>query len=131
MEKETIKNKGGRPRISESEKSKFEVKCYLTKSEKIAFDNYKNEHKYKSSEVVRNAVLNHLKITKKNTKKLSPELLQELGDLKQLGSLVNQSLRHLNYGLQLSGKSTIHFIANITTIQQKISAIESKIKGKK
>lgn len=53
MEDKKSKNKGGRPKVEGRQKNKFEVKCYLKFDEIIAFNNYKNLHGLKKSEVVK------------------------------------------------------------------------------
>lgn len=127
MEEENIKNKGGRPRVEGREKNKFEIKCYLKFNEIVAFDNYKNLHGLKKSEVVRKAVLKELKIKQKTAPKLTPELSTLLTELERTNHTLNQIAKLLNTGLQLDGKQTIDFFKMMTYLKHNSTEIKNKL----
>lgn len=131
MEEERKKNKGGRPPKKELIKQKYQAQCYLDYFENERLLLYKKKTNLKTSEIVKTALLEHLKIERKRNNIFSPELLQELRDLNKLGSLLNQSVKHLNFGAQLSGRSKLEFIANVSAIKNKIESIETNLKTTK
>lgn len=127
MEEEKRRNKGGRPRVDGREKNKFEVKCYLKYDEIIAFDNYKNLHGLKKSEVVRNAVLKELKRTPKTAKKITPELSNLIIELERTNHTLNQIAKLLNTGLKLDGKQTIDFFKTMSFLKQNSADIKNNL----
>lgn len=127
MEDKKSKNKGGRPKVEGRQKNKFEVKCYLKFDEIIAFNNYKNLHGLKKSEVVRKAVLKELKISQKKTPKLTPELSTLLTELERTNHTLNQIAKLLNTGLQLDGKQTIDFFKMMTYLKHNSTEIKNKL----
>ena len=121
------KSKGGRPKIAEQKKSKHEVKCYLTYSEKLSFNLYKKQHKLGNSEVVRSAVLQYLKLAPKRTKKLSPETLEIIREVERTNHTLNQIAKLLNTGLQLDGAETVQFFKIITNLENNTKQIINKL----
>ena len=122
------RNKGGRPKISRLEKSKYEVKCYLKYSEKLVFDEYKKNNKLKASEVVRNSVLKEIKITTRTTTKLTPKILEVMTEIRRANNTLNQVAKLLNTGLQLDGRQTLDYLKLVNSIKKQTNEILNEIK---
>ncbi len=127
MSENNKKNRGGRPQLSTDEKNIFEVKTYLNKSEKKAFDLHLEKHKLKKSELVKIALLKHLKIREKKQAKLTPEILSFFYEIERTNHSLNQIAKMLNTGLQLNGRQTIEFFKTIAELKKNNQAIKNKL----
>ncbi len=118
-------NTGGRPKISDSEKKKEKIYCYLTIHEKEQYNLFLKNNPGTNSFHLKTALFKYIGLENNQPQKINQNVKAALNELNAVSRLENQIAKHLNKGLKLDGSSTIQHMKN----QEEIKRVLSQIKN--